>query len=164
MGHKVALLMTVGLTVFVIGAGVLLAMDLTPPQETPTAIATEVIPTVEPRDTTIGTLLGRDALYHTRLGEANGVIQQANTIIASLQDQNRTLQEQNKALLERETLYRQEIEKANSLLRQLSEIPLVVASVPEPAPSPAGLTAPAQEDDHEDNQEDEHEEENDDDD
>ncbi len=164
MGHKVALFITAGLTAFVIGAGGLLSMSLNPPQETPTAIATEVTPTSAPRDTTIETLLGRDALYRTRMEEANGVIQQANTIITTLQGQNQALQEQNKVLLEREALYRQEIERANSLLQQLAEGPPAAASMPEPAPGTAVPTTPEHEDDHENDQEDDYEEENDDDD
>jgi hypothetical protein len=143
MGQKTALVITAGLTLFVLGTGGALAMKLTPqPPEVP-VVETAVMAT--PDTLLLDTLLERDALYQERLVEANQIIQQANTTNAALQSERDTLVEQNNALLEREALYRQEIEKANALLQQqAAESSVIVAAAPSQATAPVQASAPPQ--------------------
>jgi hypothetical protein len=120
-----ALLITVGLTVFVLGAGAVIAINVNRTQTT-----SEGVMVLTPTNATGETLLARDAQYRANLEEANRVIQEANVTIADLQAQQSTLQTQNEALLAREALYQQAIAKANALLQQSTE-PQVIAAAPQ---------------------------------
>jgi hypothetical protein len=169
MGQKTALVITVGLTLFVLGTGGMLALNLAPP--TPEVLVDETAVMLTTDTALVDTLLERDALYQERLVEANQIIQQANTTNAELQTERDTLVDQNKALLEREALYRQAIEKANALLqKQAVESSVAVAAPPAPvqAPAPPQTSMPAQSDDdrddHDERHEDTHDEEEEDDD
>ena len=154
MGKKMALLITVGLTVFVLGAGAVIATNVNRTQTTSDS-ATAVAPT----DATVETLLSRDAQYRTNLEEANRVIQEANAAIVDLQTQQSALQTQNETLLAREALYQQEIAKANAILQQSAEPQVITTS---PQASASTLAAPSYEEVH--HEESEHEWEHDEDD
>lgn len=179
MGKKMAILITVGLTVFVLGTAAVIAANVNRVPNPPEGLATVTPSVSQAADTTVEALLARDAQYRERLEEANRVIQQANETIASLQADQATLQSQHEILLERETLYQQEIAKANRLLEQQAAAPQSFAAAPQvaaqppapPAPAPVATPAPApvvpsREDEHHDDSEheDEHESEHEDDD
>jgi len=149
MRQKLALLITAGLTVFVLGVGRVLAVNLSRSQHAGSATATVIAPVSGTTDPTVGDLLARDQLYQGRLEEANRAIEQANAQIAGLRAYQAQLQSQNQTLLQREEAYRQAIETANTLLQQQAFAPVVTAPVqPNPAPVPAP-SAPSYEDDDE---------------
>ena len=152
MGQKLALLITAGLTVFVLGVGGVLAVNLSRSQraESATATATTIAPVSGTADPTVDDLLARERLYQERLAEANRTIEQANAQIAGLQAGQGQLQSQNQTLLEREAAYRQQLAIANSLLQQQPSAPATTAPAqPNPAPAPAP-SAPSHRDDGED--------------
>ena len=149
MGQKLALLITAGLTVFVLGVGGVLAVNLSRSQraESATATATTIAPISGTADPTVDDLLARERLYQERLEEANRTIEQANAQIAGLQAGQGQLQSQNQTLLEREAAYRQQLAIANGLLQQQPSAPATtVPAQPNTAPAPS---APSTRDDGE---------------
>jgi small-conductance mechanosensitive channel len=140
MGQKLALLVTAGLTVFVLGVGGVLAVNLSRSQraESATATATTIAPVSGTADPTVDDLLARERLYQERLEQANRTIEQANAQIAGLQAGQGQLQSQNQTLLQREAAYRQQLAIANSLLQQQPSAPATtVPAQPNTAPAPA---------------------------
>jgi len=151
MGQKLALLITAGLTVFVLGVGGVLAVNLSRSQraESATATATTIAPISGTADPTVDDLLARERLYQERLEGANRTIEQANAQIAGLQAGQGQLQSQNQTLLEREAAYRQQLAIANGLLQQQPSAPATtVPAQPNTAPAPAP-SAPSHRDDGE---------------
>jgi hypothetical protein len=147
MGHKLALLITAGLTVFVLGVGGMLAANLSRSQRTESATATTIAPVSGTADPTVDDLLARERLYQERLEQANRTIEQANTQIAGLQAGQAQLQSQNQTLLQREAAYRQQLAIANNLLQQQPSAPATtVPAQPNTAPAPS---APSHRDDGE---------------
>jgi len=147
MGQKLALLITAGLTVFVLGVGGVLAVNLSRSQRAESATATTIAPVSGTADPTVDDLLARERLYQERLEQANRTIEQANAQIAGLQAGQGQLQSQNQTLLEREAAYRQQLAIANSLLQQQPSAPATtVPAQPNTAPAPS---APSTRDDRE---------------
>ena len=147
MGQKLALLITAGLTVFVLGVGGVLAVNLSRSQRAESATATTIAPVSGTADPTVDDLLARERLYQERLEQANRTIEQANAQIAGLQAGQGQLQSQNQTLLEREAAYRQQLAIANSLLQQQPSAPATTAPAqPNTAPAPS---APSTRDDRE---------------
>ena len=150
MGQKLALLITAGLTVFVLGVGGVLAVNLSRSQRAESATPTTIAPVSGTAGPMVDDLLARERLYQERLAEANRTIEQANTQIAGLRAGQGQLQSQNQTLLEREAAYRQQLAIANSLLQQQPSAPATTAPAqPNPAPAPAP-SAPSHRDDGED--------------
>ena len=164
MGKKTAILITVGLTVFVLGAASVIAANVSRVQNPIEANTAALPPLSGTADTTVEALLARDAQYQERLETANRVIQQANETIANLQADQTTLQSQNETLLEREALYQQEIAKANRLLQQQATAPPVIAAAPQSAAPASDSASLSREEEHDDDREYEYEHEDEDDD
>jgi hypothetical protein len=116
MRRRTALWITAALTVFVLGAGSLVAAAFARQQASPAPGNNAVAPSSD--SATVDTLLAREAEYRVRLQEANQKIQQANATIASLQQTQAALVIQNQTLLAREAAYQRAIEQANALLQQ----------------------------------------------
>ncbi len=116
MRQRRALWITAVLTVFVLGAGSLIALSLMHGQRGPAPVEAAVVSPSDPA--TVDILLAREAEYQARLQKANQEIQQANATIAQLQQEQAALVTQNQTLLAREAAYQQTLQRANALLQQ----------------------------------------------
>ncbi|MBN1264062.1 MAG: hypothetical protein JXA25_01120 [Anaerolineales bacterium] len=158
MGRKAAALITAALTIFVLGAGVLVAIRFTDPIKVQAADAAAAEQSI--LESQLETLLSREMQYQASMDTANQRIAEANSRIAALQQEKKTLEEQNGLLLEREDAFSLAIAEANALLAELAAIPEVII-VPSSPSSSSGSDASSTSD--HDREDENHEEDHDDD-
>jgi hypothetical protein len=123
MSQKLALLVSVALTVFVvIVAGALatrlggVTSDATPSADRPQLAQEDLSKQISP--VPLEVVQQREQQYRQRIDEANARLRQADEQQHRLQARLQELQSHNATLLERERTYQQRLQEANSLLQQ----------------------------------------------
>jgi len=162
MGKKAAITVTAALTIFILGAGALLALRLSDPLRVQAA---EMDAATSMLESQVEVLLTRERQYQSALLTANQRIEEANSVILALERERASLADKNILLVEREEAYKLAIEEANARLEELAATPQIV-TIAAPPPSSSGDTVDTSyEDDHDEDHEDheDHESEHDDD-
>jgi hypothetical protein len=123
MSQKLAVLVSVALTVFVVMVAGALAVrlgsarpDVAPSADSSQAVLEERTQVLSPW--TMEVAQQRDQQYRQRLDEADTRLRRAGEQLRQLQAQRRELQSQNTMLLDRERTYQQQLQEANRLLQQ----------------------------------------------
>lgn len=141
MSKKAALMVATALTVFVLltvaGVAAALGVSMTAP-DSAAAAAPQPIAPVEVSEP----LLDREREYADRIEEANVRLQQGYSDIQDLQLRIQELEARNATLIEREEVYRSQLQEANRLLTGEPQLTMNGAVATSPARTSQGVISP----------------------